>query len=76
MKRARFTEEQIIGVLKEHEAGAKTAVWARRPSSLNSTPFGSQELKFEVQVANNRYSHRIVTSAISDQPACCIMASN
>ena len=25
MKRARFTEEQIIGVLKEHEAGAKTA---------------------------------------------------
>ncbi len=25
MKRARFTEEQIIGVLKENEAGAKTA---------------------------------------------------
>ena len=25
MKRTRFTEEQIIGVLKEHEAGVKTA---------------------------------------------------
>jgi len=25
MKRARFTEDQIIGVLREHEAGAKTA---------------------------------------------------
>jgi len=25
MKRKRFTEEQIIGVLKEHELGAKTA---------------------------------------------------
>ena len=25
MECARFTEEQIIGVLREHEAGAKTA---------------------------------------------------
>ncbi|WP_341901869.1 transposase, partial [Sandarakinorhabdus limnophila] len=25
MKRTRFTEEQIIGLLKEAEAGAKTA---------------------------------------------------
>jgi len=24
MKRARFAEEQIVGVLREHEAGAKT----------------------------------------------------
>ncbi|MDA9523417.1 transposase [Bradyrhizobium sp. CCBAU 11434] len=30
MKRARFTEEQIIAVLKEHEAGAKTADLARK----------------------------------------------
>ncbi|MBB3956966.1 putative transposase [Novosphingobium sediminicola] len=30
MKRARFTEEQIIGVLKEQETGAKTADLARR----------------------------------------------
>jgi hypothetical protein len=30
MKRARFIEDQIIGVLKEHEAGAKTADLARK----------------------------------------------
>lgn len=30
MKRARFTEEQIIAVLKEHEAGTKTADLARK----------------------------------------------
>ena len=30
MKRTRFSEEQIIGVLKEQEAGAKTGDLARR----------------------------------------------
>jgi hypothetical protein len=26
MKKARLTEEQIIGILREHEAGATTAI--------------------------------------------------
>jgi putative transposase len=30
MKRKRFTEEQIIGILREQEAGAKTADLARK----------------------------------------------
>src|SRR6202142_1144197 len=37
MKRARFTEDQIIGVLKEHEAGAKTADLARKHGVSEAT---------------------------------------
>ncbi|KPF82647.1 transposase [Novosphingobium sp. AAP93] len=37
MKRKRFTEEQIIGVLKEAEAGAKTADLARRHGISEAT---------------------------------------
>ena len=37
MKRARFTEEQIIAVLKENEAGTKTADLARRHGISEAT---------------------------------------
>ena len=37
MKRGRFTKEQIIAVLREHEAGAKTAVLAQA-RHLEATP--------------------------------------
>jgi putative transposase len=30
MRRSRFSEEQIVGILKEHEAGAATAEVCRR----------------------------------------------
>jgi len=37
MKRGRFTEEQIIAVLREHEAGAKTADLARKHGISEAT---------------------------------------
>ena len=37
MKRIRFTEEQIIAVLREHEAGARTADLARKHGISEAT---------------------------------------
>ncbi len=37
MKRKRFSEEQIIGVLKEHEAGMKTADLCRKHGISEAT---------------------------------------
>jgi len=45
MKRKRFTEEQIIGVLKEHELGAKTADLCRK-HGISEATFYNWKSKF------------------------------
>ena len=38
MKRSRFTEDQIIGILKEHEAGVSVADLCRKHGVSSPTP--------------------------------------
>ena len=45
MKRTRFTDEQIIGILAEHEAGAKRADQCRK-NGMSEGTFYSWKAKF------------------------------
>jgi len=45
MKRSRFTEEQIIGMLKEHETGTKTAEVCRK-NGISEATFYTYKAKY------------------------------
>ena len=45
MKRSRFSEEQLIGLLKEQEAGAKVAALSRR-HGISETTFYKWKSKY------------------------------
>ena len=78
MKRARFTEEQIIAVLKEHEAGAKTADLARKHGVSEATlynwkaKFGGMDVSEarrlrELEEENRRLKHAVADLTLDKQ---------
>jgi putative transposase len=76
MKRSKFSEEQIIGVLKEHEAGAKTADLCRKHGISDATfytwrtKYGGMEVsdarKLKAVEEENRKLKKLLAEAMLD----------
>jgi putative transposase len=79
MKRIRFTEEQIIAVLREHEAGGKTADLARKHGISEATlynwkaKYGGMEMSDAKRLRSleeeNRKLKKLLAESMLDQAA-------
>jgi putative transposase len=79
MKRSKFTEEQIIGILREQDAGAKTAELCRRHGISSATfyawkaKFGGMELsdakRLKALEEENARLKRLLAESLLDQAA-------
>jgi len=79
MKRSRFTEEQIIAILKEHELGTRTAELCRKHSMSEATlynwkaKFGGMEVseakRLRALEDENRKLKKLLAEAMLDQAA-------
>ena len=79
MKRKRFSEEQIIGILKEHELGAKTADLCRKHGISEATfynwksKFGGMDVsearRLKALESENAKLKRLLADAMLDNAA-------
>jgi putative transposase len=79
MKRKRFTEEQIVAILKEHEAGVGTAELCRKHGMSSASFYGwkakyggmdvSDARKLKALDEENRRLKRLLADAMLDNSA-------
>jgi len=72
MKKGRYTEEQIIGILKQHEAGVKTADLCREHGISDATfynwksKYGGMEVSEAQRLRQMEDENRRLKSLVAD----------